>query len=94
MRWGLGDGKVRPMIPFVSRSDGRRSAGRLDFVEFHLELDDHMPLMVAHEVSDNVEDAIISALPQADVMIHLDPVSLAEEQLDEKIEAVENPSRN
>jgi hypothetical protein len=24
-------------------------------------------------------------------MIHLDPVSLAEEQLDEKIEAVENP---
>ena len=71
-----------------------RSAGRVDFVELHLELDDHMPLMVAHEVSDNVEDAIISALPQADVMIHLDPVSLAEEQLDEKIEAVENPSRN
>ena len=53
-----------------------------------------MPLMVAHEVSDNVEDAIISALPRTDVMIHLDPVSLAEEQLDEKIEAVENPSRN
>lgn len=71
-----------------------RSAGRVDFVELHLELDDHMPLMVAHEVSDNVEDAIISALPQADVMIHLDPVSLAEEQLDKKIEAVENPSRN
>ena len=71
-----------------------RSAGRVDFVELHLELEDHMPLMVAHEVSDNVEDAIISALPQADVMIHLDPVSLAEEQLDEKIEAVENPSRN
>ena len=68
--------------------------GRADFVELHLELDDHMPLMVAHEVSDNVEDAIISALPQTDVMIHLDPVSLAEEQLDEKIEAVENPSRN
>ena len=71
-----------------------RSAGRVDCVELHLELDDHMPLMVAHEESDNVEDAIISALPQADVMIHLDPVSLAEEQLDEKIEAVENPSRN
>jgi len=68
-----------------------RSAGRVDFIELHLELDDHMPLMVAHEVSDAVEEAIITAMPQADVMIHLDPVSLAEEQLDEKIEAVENP---
>ena len=55
----------------------------------HLELDDHMPLTVAHEVSDDVEAAIMAAIPQADVMIHLDPVSLAEEQLDDRIEAVE-----
>lgn len=67
-----------------------RSAGRVDFIELHLELDDHMPLTVAHEVSDDVEEAIMTAMPQADVMIHLDPVSLAEEQLDERIEAVEN----
>ena len=67
-----------------------RSAGRVDFIELHLELDDHLPLMIAHKVSDDVEEAIMTAMPQADVMIHLDPVSLAEEQLDEKIEAVEN----
>ncbi len=67
-----------------------RSAGRVDFVELHLELDDHMPLMVAHDVSDAVEEAIINAIPHADVMIHLDPVSLSEELLDDKIEAVEN----
>ena len=66
-----------------------RSAGRVDFVELHLELDDHMPLTVAHDVSDDVETAIMAAIPQADVMIHLDPVSLAEEQLDDRIEAVE-----
>jgi ferrous-iron efflux pump FieF len=66
-----------------------RSAGRVDFVELHLELDDHMPLTVAHDVSDYVETAIMAAIPQADVMIHLDPVSLAEEQLDDRIEAVE-----
>ena len=40
-------------------------------------------------MSDDVEEAVMTAMPQADVMIHLDPVSLAEEQLDEKIEAVE-----
>lgn len=67
-----------------------RSAGRVDFIELHLELDDHMPLIVAHEVSDAVEGAIMAAIPQADVMIHLDPVGLAEEQLDERIEAAEN----
>ena len=67
-----------------------RSAGRVDFLELHLELDDHLPLMIAHEVSDDVEKAIMAAMPQADVMIHLDPVSLTEEQLDDKIEAVEN----
>ena len=48
-----------------------------------------MPLTVAHDVSDDVETAIMAAIPQADVMIHLDPVSLAEEQLDDRIEAVE-----
>jgi len=67
-----------------------RSAGRVDFIELHLELDDHMPLMVAHEVSDAVEEAIIEVIPQADVMIHLDPVSLSEDLLDDKIEAAEN----
>ena len=67
-----------------------RSAGRVDFIELHLELDDHMPLIVAHEVSDAVEGAIMAAIPQADVTIHLDPVGLAEEQLDERIEAAEN----
>lgn len=70
-----------------------RSAGRMDFIELHLELDDHMPLMVAHEVSDSVEKAIVEAIPQADVMIHLDPVSLSEDLLDDKIEAVENAAQ-
>jgi ferrous-iron efflux pump FieF len=69
-----------------------RRAGRVDFIELHLELDDHMPLMVAHDVSDAVEEAIIEIIPHADVMIHLDPVSLSEDLLDDKIEAVENAS--
>lgn len=69
-----------------------RRAGRVDFIELHLELDDHMPLMVAHDISDAVEAAIIADIPHADVMIHLDPVSIAEDQLDGKIEAVENPA--
>jgi hypothetical protein len=37
-----------------------------------------------------VEEAIIEVIPQADVMIHLDPVSLSEDLLDDKIEAAEN----
>jgi ferrous-iron efflux pump FieF len=67
-----------------------RSAGRMDFIELPLELDDHIPLIVAHEVSDAAGAAIIAAIPQADLMIHFDPVGFAEEQLDDRIEAEEN----
>ena len=67
-----------------------RSASRVDFIELHLELDDHMPLIVAHKVSDAAQEAIMAAITQADLMIHLDPLGFAEEQLDDIIEAAEN----
>ncbi len=55
-----------------------RSSGQATFIQFHLELDGHMPLSRAHEVSDEVEDAILVAFPGAEVIIHQDPAGLAE----------------
>lgn len=80
---------AHPRVQGVHDLRTRRS-GRMDFIELHLELDDHMPLIVAHGISDAVEASIMEAIPHADVMIHLDPVSLDEDLLDDKIEAVEN----
>lgn len=67
-----------------------RRSGRVDFVELHIELDDHLPLTQAHTISDEVEALITAAMPNADVMIHQDPVGAIEDQLDDKIAEAES----
>jgi ferrous-iron efflux pump FieF len=62
-----------------------RSAGRVDFVELHLELDGDMPLRQAHQIADEVAAAIRRALPGADVVIHQDPAGLRERRLEERL---------
>jgi len=52
-----------------------RLSGRTEFIQMHIELDDDLPLIDAHDIADQVEDKIINAFPSADVVIHLDPVS-------------------
>lgn len=52
-----------------------RLSGRTEFIQLHLELDDNLPLIEAHEIADQVEERIIEVFPTADVVIHLDPVS-------------------
>jgi ferrous-iron efflux pump FieF len=55
-----------------------RSSGQSTFIQFHLELDGDMPLSRAHQVSDEVEAAILVAFPGAEVIIHQDPEGLEE----------------
>jgi ferrous-iron efflux pump FieF len=52
-----------------------RQAGHQYFVQLHLELDDELPLRRAHAVADAVENAITSAFPGAEVIVHQDPVT-------------------
>lgn len=52
-----------------------RSSGPNLFIQLHLELDDHMPLIDAHRISDEVEALLVRAYPHAEVLIHQDPVS-------------------
>ena len=52
-----------------------RLSGRTEFIQMHLELDDNLPLIEAHDIADQVEENILRAIPTADVVIHLDPVS-------------------
>ena len=52
-----------------------RLSGRTEFIQMHLEMDDDLPLIEAHDIADQVEAQIIEAIPTADVVIHLDPVS-------------------
>lgn len=51
-----------------------RQSGRDYFIQMHLEFDDEMPLIQAHDIGDTVEAAIRKEFPNADVLIHHDPV--------------------
>jgi ferrous-iron efflux pump FieF len=54
-----------------------RRAGTATFIQLHLELDDELRLLEAHRISDEVEMNIQSQYPSAEIIIHIDPVSVA-----------------
>lgn len=53
-----------------------RMSGPTRFIQLHLELEDTMPLIEAHEISDRVEERILTLFPESDVIIHQDPFSV------------------
>jgi len=63
-----------------------RSSGYVKFIQLHLELDDEKTLLAAHDKSDELELALLKVFPEADILIHLDPISVvAEEHRNNKI---------
>lgn len=53
-----------------------RKAGPTRFLDFHLVVDDHMPISRAHELGDEIVVAIKERLPDSRVNIHLEPCDL------------------
>jgi len=55
-----------------------RKSGATTFIQLHLELNDDLPLIRAHAISDEVEARIRAAYPNAEIIIHEDPESIVE----------------
>ena len=53
-----------------------RQSGPTRFVQLHLELDDQLPLVRAHQIADEAELAVRQAFERMDVIIHMDPISV------------------
>lgn len=53
-----------------------RQSGPTRFIQFHIELDDNLPLVQAHHIADEVQQAILLQFPGADIIIHQDPCSV------------------
>ncbi|WP_199435923.1 CDF family cation-efflux transporter FieF [Vibrio owensii] len=53
-----------------------RMSGPTRFIQLHLELDDNLRLIEAHHIADKVEDNLLELFPEADVLIHQDPLSV------------------
>lgn len=53
-----------------------RRSGTVTFIQLHLELDDDLKLLHAHHISDEVENNLQEAYPGAEIIIHVDPISI------------------
>ncbi|WP_107851161.1 cation efflux pump FieF [Oceanimonas marisflavi] len=53
-----------------------RRSGRTRFIQLHLELADQLPLVRAHGIADKAERELRRLFPDADIIIHMDPVSV------------------
>jgi len=67
--------KVRGMHDLRSRRSGMDT-----FIQLHLELDDELSLLQAHAISDEVEARLLQVYPTAEVIIHIDPVSVVPDE--------------
>ena len=53
-----------------------RRSGIATFIQLHLEVDDDLTLLQAHEISDEVEMQLQESYPAAEIIIHIDPASV------------------
>ena len=51
-----------------------RASGKDIFIQTHLDMDARMSLIEAHRISEEVEEKLQAAFPNADILIHQDPV--------------------
>ncbi|MCK3657036.1 divalent metal cation transporter FieF [Pasteurellaceae bacterium Macca] len=57
-----------------------RKAGAVRFIQLHLELDDHLPLIVAHDITDSLEQKLLDAFPLSEVIIHQEPTAVVQQE--------------
>jgi len=65
-----------------------RQSGPTRFIQIHLEMDDNLPLVQAHLVAEQVEQAILQRFPGSDVIIHQDPCSVVPQEKGTSINAL------
>ncbi len=58
-----------------------RQAGAIRFIQLHMELDDHLPLVKAHEITDSLEKKLLAAFPLSEVILHQEPTSVVEVEM-------------
>ncbi|MFC0179360.1 cation diffusion facilitator family transporter [Thorsellia kenyensis] len=52
-----------------------RRVGLTRFIQMHIEIEDNLPLIEAHAIIENIENALLIAFPSADILLHQDPHS-------------------
>ncbi len=63
-----------------------RRSGSGRFIELHLELDRTLSLAAAHDITDEIEDRLRAAFPDAQILIHQEPEGVDDDRLDHRID--------
>lgn len=58
-----------------------RQSGPTRFIQIHIEMEDNLPLVQAHVIAEQVEQAILQRFPGSDVIIHQIPARLYPDML-------------
>ncbi|WNC68431.1 cation diffusion facilitator family transporter [Thalassotalea nanhaiensis] len=58
-----------------------RQAGKMKFIQFHLELPDQLVLVEAHKIAEQIEQALLAQFEHTEVLIHQDPHSVVPREL-------------
>ncbi|OBW98926.1 cation diffusion facilitator family transporter [Gallibacterium genomosp. 1] len=58
-----------------------RRAGAVRFIQLHLELEDNLPLMMAHAITEELEQELRQAFPNSDIMIHQEPTTVVKQEI-------------
>lgn len=64
---------AHPRVEGMHELKTRRS-GLLSFIQLHIDVDGALPLAEAHTITENVENSVRALYPNAEVLIHTDPV--------------------
>ncbi|QJC31514.1 cation diffusion facilitator family transporter [Enterobacteriaceae endosymbiont of Donacia tomentosa] len=57
-----------------------RQSGPTRFIQFHLVLDDNLPLLESHSIAEEIENALNKKFPYSEIIIHQDPYSIVSEK--------------
>lgn len=68
-----------------------RQAGARKFVDFHLLVPGTWSVKEAHDFGERIEEAVRSALPGAEVTVHIEPIEAESSWKDSELLSVENP---
>lgn len=78
----LGDDDTKKIIDIINSTSSlvesyhflkTRCSGKDIFIEFHLVFNEHISLRDAHDASDDIETKLKAIMPNASIIIHLDP---------------------
>lgn len=58
-----------------------RDSGKTIFIQMHLEMDDHITLLEAHGIADAIEAEVLKRFPNADIIVHQDPISAVDRNI-------------